>query len=124
MYEKMQVDKKNIQIEPVMERMSTEELLEQRKYCTLTLQDAIEIRQNVEMRISELEYEIAQIDAALNKRREQALEKPKADDLTAETIENILETLEKCDPKTRNDYVTRLKSVLEAMSKSGESVPS
>lgn len=124
MYERMSVDKKQIQIEPLMERMSTEELLDQRKYCSLTLQDAIEIRQNVEMRISELEFEITKIDAALNKRREQATANASSEDLTAETVEGILEKLENCDPKTKNDYMTRLKDVIEAMSKGGEVIPS
>lgn len=124
MFNKPSFDKNNIKIEPVMERMSPEELLDQRKYCTLTLQDAIEIRQNVEMRISELEYEIAQIDAALSKRRELALANNNPEDLTAETVENILEKLETCDPKIKNDYVNKLKNVLEAMSKNGESIPS
>ena len=123
MFNKPSFDKNNIKIEPVMERMSPEELLDQRKYCTLTLQDAIEIRQNVEMRISELEYEIAQIDAALSKRRELALANNNPEDLTAETVENILEKLETCDPKIKNDYVNKLKNVLEAMSKNGESIP-
>lgn len=124
MHEKMEFDKKQIVIEPAMERMSTDELLDQRKYCSLTLQDAIEIRQNVEMRISELEYEISQIDATLSKRREHTLEESKADDLTAETVENILETLENCDSETKSDYVARLRDVLEAISKGGEVISS
>lgn len=96
---------------------NTRDLLDNRKRCMLILNDAIEIRFNVEKKINETEEEIKIIDTKLEKfRKVNEAKKIKPETLALEAVEDIMHIGEKCtNTELQNEYFSHLKNVIEGI---------